>query len=103
MIRAVQDQKETLDQLCRSFGVRCLELFGSAASDDHFDAGHSDLDFLVEFEPMNPVRHAKSYFGLLTALQDLFAREVDLVEIKAVTNPYFLDSINKGRRQIYAA
>jgi predicted nucleotidyltransferase len=78
-------------------------VFGSAASDDRFDPEHSDLDFLVGFEPMDPGRHARSYFGLLAALHDLFARDVDLVEIKAVTNPYFLDSINRGRRRIYAA
>jgi predicted nucleotidyltransferase len=103
MIKAIGDHKEGLDPVCRTFGVRRLELFGSAASADRFDPEHSDLDFLVEFEPMDPRRHAKSYFGLLTALQDMFARDVDLVEIKAVTNPYFLESINRGRRQIYAA
>ena len=103
MIRAIGDRKEGLDRACRTFGVRRLELFGSAASDDRFDPERSDLDFLVEFEPMDPGRHARSYFGLLAALQDMFARDVDLVEIRAVTNPYLLDSINKGRRQIYAA
>jgi predicted nucleotidyltransferase len=103
MIKAIEDHREGLDRLCRTFGVRRLELFGSAVSDDRFDPERSDLDFLVEFEPMDPACHARSYFGLLAGLQDMFARDVDLVEVKAVTNPYLLDSINKGRRQVYAA
>ena len=103
MIRAIEDHREGLDRLCRTFRVSRLELFGSAASEDRFDPEHSDLDFLVEFEPMDPPSHARSYFGLLSALQDMFGREVDLVEVKAVTNPYLLDSINRGRQQIYAA
>ena len=52
---------------------------------------------------MDPVRHAKSYFGLLAALQDLFGCRIDLIETKAVANPYLLESIDRERRQIYAA
>jgi len=33
----------------------------------------------------------------------LFSRDVDLIEIRAVSNPYFLESINQDRRLIYAA
>ena len=36
------------------YNVHCLELFGSAAN-GKFDAAISDLDFLVEFEPLAPV------------------------------------------------
>ena len=77
-------------------------MFGSAAG-DRFDPDRSDLDFLVEFDLPDPVDHAKAYFGLLSTLTDLFSRDVDLVEIRAVTNPYFLESINRNRRQVYAS
>ncbi len=90
-------------ELCRAFGVARLDASGSAAGVERFDPERSDIDLLVEFEPMDPVRHAKSYFGLLAALQDLFGRRIDLLETKAVTNPYLLESIEKQRRQIYAA
>jgi predicted nucleotidyltransferase len=83
--------------------VKRLEVFGSAAEDDRFDPDRSDIDFLVEFDLPDPVCHAKAYFGLLAALKDLFSRNVDLVEIQAVTNPYFPESINEGRLQVYAA
>jgi predicted nucleotidyltransferase len=103
MVAMVEEHRQEIEHLCERFGVSRLDVFGSAAAGNRFDPASSDLDFLVEFEAMDPVRHAKSYFGLLAGLQDLFRREVDLVEIKAVTNPYFLKSIDKGRRPIYAA
>lgn len=103
MVGLVEEHADELRRLSRRFRVTRLDVFGSAATPDRFDPAHSDLDFLVEFEPMDPVEHARAYFGLLAALRDLFAREVDLIEIRAVTNPYLLESIAKGRRQIYAA
>ncbi|MBN2133034.1 MAG: nucleotidyltransferase domain-containing protein [Sedimentisphaerales bacterium] len=103
MISVIGDHRESLRDLCRQFGVRRLDVFGSALVEAAFDAERSDVDFLVEFEPMEPIRHGKAYFGLLAALQDLFAHPVDLVEAGAVTNPYLRESIDKGRKQIYAA
>jgi predicted nucleotidyltransferase len=45
----VDEKEEAVAVLCRRFGVRRLELFGSAVKGT-FDPGTSDLDFLVEFE-----------------------------------------------------
>lgn len=89
-------------ELCRRHHVKTLELFGSAAS-GQFDADLSDLDFLVEFQPMPPAAHSRDYFGLWFALEDLFGRKVDLIETPAVTNPYFLQEIRSSRRVLYAA
>ncbi len=58
---------------------------------------------IVEFLPLQPGEHANAYFGLLEALQDLFNRHIDLVMPRAIKNPYFLESINKGHEVIYAA
>ena len=103
MIKTIDERKEDLQDLCRKFGVKRLDVFGSALVEAAFDPERSDVDFLVEFEPMEPIRHGKAYFGLLAALQDLFARPVDLVEAGAVKNPYLRESIDKGRHPIYAA
>ena len=79
-----------------------LELFGSAAS-GAFEAGNSDLDFLVEFEPPIGTGYADRYFGLLEALEALFQRPVDLVVESAITNPYFRTSVEKTKVLLYAA
>lgn len=91
-----------VQQLCRTYRVARLELFGSAAK-GQFDSSRSDLDFLVEFQPLSPSERADAYFGLLAALQDLFQRDIDLVEAAAVTNPYFKQAVDANRTVVYAA
>lgn len=83
--------------LCRRFGVRRLDVFGSAAT-GRFDPARSDLDFLVEYEPDAP---AKAHFGLLRALEDLFGKKVDLLTERGLQNPYLRRRIDSERRTLY--
>lgn len=98
----VQDNRVAIEDLCRRFHVARLEVFGSAA-DGTFDPTRSDLDFLVDFQPLEPAQLADSYFGLLDELQLLFQRRVDLVTSRSVRNPYFLRGVNETRRPLYAS
>ena len=102
MSSLIEDNLGAVEQLCRRFRVRRLELFGSAVGKE-FDAKKSDLDFLVDFEALEPDEYADTYFGLLEGLKQLFKRNVDLVMISAVKNPYFLESIERSRTLLYAA
>ena len=102
MIPEVQDRVEVIAALCKRFNVRRLELFGSAVAGG-FDPQSSDLDFLVEFEDLRPREYADAYFGLLAELQSVFRRNVDLVVIRSVRNPYLLESIQGTRTLLYAA
>ncbi|MDK2891427.1 MAG: uncharacterized protein PWR21_2059, partial [Methanoculleus sp.] len=77
--------------------VKRLGVFGSATG-DRFDPAVSDVDFVVEFEPMTPVEHAEAYFGLAEDLAGLFCRTVDLVELSAIRNPIFRESVEETRR-----
>ncbi|MFC1736488.1 nucleotidyltransferase family protein, partial [Candidatus Hydrogenedentota bacterium] len=86
----IEEKLDMLADLCRNYSVNRLELFGSGATDS-FDLNTSDLDFLVAFKPATPVVHAERYLGLLAAVQDLFGRNIDLVEIGAIRNPYFME------------
>ena len=98
----IENNRLMLQQLCASYRVRRLDLFGSALG-GRFDPETSDLDFLVEFEDLDLSQYADAYFGLLEALQDLFGRPVDLVMLSAVKNPYFLQEIERTRTMLYAA
>jgi uncharacterized protein len=102
MTRIIEDNKAAVEGLCRRFHVARLEVFGSAA-EGTFDPQRSDLDFLVEFRPLEPGPLADAYFGLLSELQRLFDRKVDLVTPKAIRNPHFLKSVNATRKELYAA
>jgi predicted nucleotidyltransferase len=54
----IDAKREEIQDLCRRYQVRRLELFGSAVS-DRFDPETSDRDFLVEFERVPPSGLAK--------------------------------------------
>ena len=99
----VEHKINELNKLCVKYRVRRLELFGSAATEEQFDPQTSDLDFLIEFLPIHPGEYADAYFGLLESLNEMFDRPVDLVMIRAIKNPYFLEYINKNRILLYAA
>ena len=89
-----------LSRICDRFGVKRLELFGSALREDF--SSSSDLDFLVEFEPEHPMSMFDRYFGLKEALEQLFQRPVDLIERKAIQNPYFRQAVEQEKVVIYA-
>ena len=91
-----------MEEACRRHHVRRLELFGSATGAD-FDPAHSDLDFLVEFDPLPVGAYTEHYFSLLEELTELANRPVELVVAKAIRNPYFLEGVNRSRELVYAA
>jgi len=97
----VQHRTE-LEALCRRYGVRRLELFGSAAAEQDRH-GESDLDFLVEFGPFPPGAYADAYFGLRESLEALFGRPADLVVASAIRNPYFRQAVERTKTLLYAA
>ena len=99
---AMAEHQSSLRRLCRDFRVRRLEIFGSAAA-GAFDPACSDLDFLVEFEPLQPGPYAHFFFGFKEALEELFERPVDLVVTAAIRNPYFLESVERSKALLYAA
>ena len=73
MIGELAGYKASLEELCRRYKVRRLELFGSAAI-GRDGPGESDLDFLVDFEPLPRGGYANAYFGLLEGLQQISGR-----------------------------
>ncbi len=103
MIEQLRHHQGALENLCRTFSVRRLELFGSATT-NRFDPNASDLDFLVEFEPESSMGPFHQFIDFQIALEELFGRSVDLVEDSAVRNPYFRQALDRGRRTLlYAA
>lgn len=102
MTDLLSEKLQTLRELCKQFEVRRLDLFGSGARGD-FDPTKSDLDFLVLFRRDGKLSAADRYLDLLAALQDLFGRDIDLVDVMAARNPYFMAEALKHRVMLYAA
>ena len=102
MVDVLQDNREAIAELCARYGVARLDAFGSALGED-FRPGESDVDLLVEFETMPQGGYADAYFGLLEGLEALFGREIDLVALSALRNPYMRADIERTRTLLYAA
>jgi predicted nucleotidyltransferase len=102
MIALIEQHRPEVAGLCSRFGVQCLEVFGLAA-DGAFDPAHSHIDFLVEFLPGDAGSLFDSYFELQQALEQLFARTIDLVTACALSNPYFIAAVNQSRQPVYAS
>lgn len=99
----IQDHLEAIRAIGREFGVVRLEVFGSVCTDE-FDPAQSDIDVLVEFPPdydFGPW-HAK-YHALQRALSAQLEHPVDLVDSRALRDPWFRQMANKTRRVVYDA
>jgi hypothetical protein len=91
----------TIKDLCIRNKVKSLYVFGSVLS-DRFHEG-SDVDLIVEIDVDDPVDYAENYFNLKFGLQDLLKRPVDLLESKAIRNPFMRKNIDESKHLIYAA
>ena len=60
------------------------------------------FDFVVDFGPGQQPDLFNRYFGLNEALAALFGRKVDLAMAGGMVNPYFIDSVNRTRKPVYA-
>lgn len=99
---SIAAHRDSLTSICRRYRIRRLDVFGSAARGVDFEPARSDVDFLVEFEPDAPPDLA-TLFDAKDAFEAVLGSSVDLVEMRAVHNPYVLASINRHRESVYAA
>ena len=94
----IDEIRQVVPPLCRQFGVRRLDVFGSIARGSA--SSSSDVDFLVEFR--DPGRSpAKRFFGLLHRLEDVFGCRVDLLTSGGLRNPYFKARALSERVPVY--
>ncbi|MBK9212654.1 MAG: nucleotidyltransferase domain-containing protein [Saprospiraceae bacterium] len=88
-----------IKKLCESHKVKSLYAFGSVLT-ERFN-GESDIDLIVDFSNIEVEDYADNYFEFKFSLQDILKRPIDLLEEKAIKNPYFKQSVNQQRKQIY--
>ena len=92
--------KGKLAEVCRRFGVRRLEVFGSAVRED-FDPAKSDFDFIVSFADKTPGTYADRYFDFAAAIEKLLGRRIDLLTERSIRNPYFRREVEAARQIVY--
>ena len=85
---------------CQKWNIVEFSVFGSVLRDDF--RPDSDVDVLVTFGPGGGITF-DNRVDMLDELKAIFGREVDLVEKKAISNPFRRHSILTTREVLYAA
>jgi uncharacterized protein len=88
-----------ISKLCEIHKVKSLYAFGSVLT-EKFNK-ESDIDLIVDFSNISVEDYADNYFDFKFSLQDILKRPIDLLEDKAIKNPYLKDSIYKQRELVY--
>ncbi len=95
----VERNIDVIRDLCAKHKVGKLFAFGSVLTNKF--QSHSDIDFVVDFKGVDLYDYADNYFDLKFSLENIFKREVDLLEDKAINNPYLRKSIDSSKKLIY--
>jgi len=101
MNRIVTDKIDELKKLCLVFNVKSMYVFGSVCTDKFNE--NSDIDILISFDNLSIEQYTDNYFELHYKLQDLFGRDIDLLTERSLSNPYFIQGLEKTKQLIYAA
>ncbi len=88
-----------INSLCEQHKVKKLYVFGSAITNRFHEK--SDVDLIVDFNALGVEEYADNYFDFKFSLQEILHRNIDLLEEKALKNPYFKKAILKDRALIY--
>lgn len=88
-----------INDLCKKHKVKRLYAFGSVLTEKFSEA--SDVDLMVDFDSIDLQQYADNYFSLKFALEATLHRRVDLLEEKALKNPYFKKAVEGQRQLIY--
>lgn len=94
-----QEHIDDIKKLCALHKVKQLFAFGSVVT-EKFN-GDSDIDLIVDFEPIHLAQYADNYYDFKFSLEDILQKPVDLLEEKAIKNPYFREVVDKQRQLIY--
>jgi predicted nucleotidyltransferase len=88
-----------IKSLCETHNVKSLYAFGSVLTQDFNEK--SDIDLIVDFFPLDVLEYGDNYYELKFSLENILNRPIDLLEEKALKNPYFKKNIINQRQLIY--
>ncbi len=98
-MKIIEKNSDKIKALCDKHKVVRLFVFGSVLT-NNFNKS-SDIDLLVDFADVDIYGYADNYFDLKASLESVLKREIDLLENKAIKNPYLRKSIDSSKQLIY--
>lgn len=89
-----------IKELCKVLNVETLYIFGSILT-QNFNK-ESDIDFLVSFKKSLSVEeYTNNFFELYNSLENILNCKIDLLTENMLSNPYFIEELNKNKELIY--
>ena len=95
----IENHNKDIQNLCKVHKVKSLYAFGSVLTDKF--TSESDVDFIVDFQQLDVLDYGDNYYDLKFSLENILNRNVDLLEEKAIKNPYFRKTLNQNKKLIY--
>lgn len=97
----IHSKIKPITELCLKHKVKNLFAFGSVIRED-FNT-KSDVDLLVDFNENDPIQYSNLYFEFKERLETLLKRKIDLLEERAIKNPYFKQELEQTKVKIYGS
>ena len=95
----IETYRNQIQRLCENHKVRTLYSFGSVNTTKFTQ--DSDVDLVVDFKIEDPIEYTENYFDLKFELEKILNRQIDLLESKAIRNPFLKESIDKTKVLVY--
>lgn len=95
----IDKNKNKIKSLCKKYKVNKLFAFGSVLTPEFNE--QSDVDLIVDFDKKAINDHFLNFFDFKYALENLFDREVDLMEEQPIRNSYLKKNIENTKTLIY--
>ncbi len=100
-MKELVEHMDQIKKMCALNKVKSLFAFGSITT-SNFNSD-SDIDLIVEIDQTDPLSYSDSYFNLKFQLEKLLHRQIDLLEQKAIKNPYLKAEIENTKVLVYAS
>ena len=95
----LETYKDQIQKLCENHRVKTLYSFGSVNTPKFSTT--SDVDLMVDFAINDPIEYTDNYFELKFELEKILNRSIDLLENKAIKNPFLRENIDRSKVLIY--
>ena len=95
----VENDLEKLIEICKTHSVERITVFGSILSDKF--SKNSDIDFLIKFKGVDLFEYFDNYLDLKNKLENLFDRNIDIIEEQTLRNPYLIASIDRNKKLLW--
>ncbi len=82
----IKNNINQLNQICKSYDVKRLYVFGSLCT-DKFDEETSDIDLIVELDQLDPINRGEALLCIWDRFEELFGKKVDLLSRNQLRNP----------------